>query len=126
MKRKTYRETFAVDFDGVLHKYSKGWYDGTCYDPPIEGSLEALEKMLTKYYVFILTTRNVNDVYGWMKKHGVDNVEIIPEDFKGSFWRKEGIIGITNRKYAATAYIDDRAFQFENWKDTMKAVMREE
>ena len=28
----------AIDFDGVIHKNSRGFYDGTIYDVPIEGS----------------------------------------------------------------------------------------
>ena len=30
----------AIDFDGVVHGNSKGFHDGTVYDPPIEGSLD--------------------------------------------------------------------------------------
>ena len=33
----------AIDFDGVIHKNSKGYYDGTIYDEPVEGSLEAIK-----------------------------------------------------------------------------------
>ena len=27
----------GIDFDGVIHKNSKGFHDGTIYDEPIEG-----------------------------------------------------------------------------------------
>ena len=27
----------AIDFDGVIHKNSKGFFDGTVYDEPING-----------------------------------------------------------------------------------------
>ena len=32
----------AIDFDGVIHKSSKGFFDGTVYDKPMEGVKEAL------------------------------------------------------------------------------------
>ena len=37
----------AIDFDGVLHNFNKGFHDGTCYGKPIEGSIESV-KLLSK------------------------------------------------------------------------------
>ena len=37
----------GVDFDGVVHKNSKGFFDGTVYDKPVEG-IEELLKVLCK------------------------------------------------------------------------------
>ena len=42
-------ENIAIDFDGVVHTFDKGWHDGTCYGEPIEGSLEAIKKIAEKY-----------------------------------------------------------------------------
>ena len=39
----------AIDFDGVVHGNSKGFYDGTVYDNPIEGSIEAIKSLAKKY-----------------------------------------------------------------------------
>ena len=30
----------VIDFDGVIHKNSKGYFDGTIYDKPIDGGLK--------------------------------------------------------------------------------------
>ena len=37
------KNTIAIDFDGVIHKNSKGFHDGTIYDEPIEGVKKGLE-----------------------------------------------------------------------------------
>lgn len=111
-------KTIAIDFDGVIHKYSKGWHDGTCYDVPMEGAKETLEALLEKYNVFILTTRNVNQVLEWMIEYTMLPVVIIEED--SVFWNQSNVIGITNRKLAAEVYIDDRAFRFNNWREVLE------
>ena len=38
----------AIDFDGVIHNFDKGWHDGTCYGEPIMGSIEAIKELSNK------------------------------------------------------------------------------
>ena len=111
-------KTIAVDFDGVIHAYSKGWADGSIYDKPVPGALETLVKLAKHYAVFILSTRDSNQILEWMVHQGFkphDQVRVVPPDVK--FWNEQGVIGITDRKLVAIAYIDDRAVRFTNWTD---------
>ena len=97
--------TICVDFDGVIHKYSKGFQDGEIYDPPIEGAIDALHKLKERgYNVVILTSRNntIPKVKEWVKKYLGPDIEV------------------TNRKLPALAYIDDRAIRFTNWDDILR------
>ena len=73
----------AVDFDGVIHNFDKGWHDGTCYGDPLPGALEALKRLSQDYNVIIFTAKAkpsrplVNGKTGtelvqeWLEKHDV-------------------------------------------------------
>jgi hypothetical protein len=100
-------KTIAIDFDGVLHKYSKGWNGGKIYDKPVENAVEAYYELLNRgYHIVIFTSReDLDAVRMWMHKYF---------DFErrlGHFYEPE----ITNKKPIAVAYIDDRAVNFTNW-----------
>ena len=47
----------GVDFDGVLHKCSKGYHDGTIYDRPVDGAIESLTLLSEKYNVIVYTCK---------------------------------------------------------------------
>jgi len=111
----------CIDFDGVIHRYSKGWQDGSIYDPPMDGAKEELKRLISKdYRVVILTTRlnpEVNDDTNLeknkMTKWLADN------DFhEGTHYHD-----ITAIKPVAGVYIDDRALRFTNWKDISKYLL---
>ncbi|MEO0641374.1 MAG: hypothetical protein AAFY70_16695 [Bacteroidota bacterium] len=49
----------AIDFDGVLHLYSKGWNGGEIYDPPVPGAKEAMQKLKAQgHTLYIFSTRS--------------------------------------------------------------------
>ena len=112
------KNNIAIDFDGVIHNFDKGYHDGTCYGDPIEGSLDALKKLSKTYNIIIFTAKAkpnrplVNGKTGtelvseWLEKHGV--LDCVNE--------------ITSEKPRAILYIDDNAYRFENWIDTIKFV----
>jgi hypothetical protein len=127
--------TIAVDFDGVIHQYSRGWQDGTIYDPPMPGALDGLHQLLEQDAVFIFTTREPEQVMPWLERWGFDvsiddRCGVCPNGTpnictacKGSglltFWNERGQLLVTNRKLAATAYLDDRAVRFTNWAQAL-------
>ena len=43
----------AIDFDGVIHKSSKSFYDGTIYDEPVDGVEEAKTIIKRLYFNYI-------------------------------------------------------------------------
>lgn len=103
--------TIGVDFDGVIHKYSKGWNGGGVYDGPIDGAIAALEELMREQPVFIFTARDPMQVKDALKKWGVENV-IAEKTPSRKFWNQRDLLLVTNHKYAARAYIDDRAIRF--------------
>ena len=105
-------KTIAIDFDGVIHKYSKGWCGGEIYDKPVDGAVEAYCKLIDAgFKVVIFTTRtDFKAVKDWMHKHFDFEKHI------GHFYEPE----VTNIKPIASVYIDDRGLRFTNWTDVLK------
>lgn len=99
----------GVDFDGVIHKNSKGYFDGTIYDDPIEGAEEFLKKLSSKYTVIIHTCKAKSDrglvdgktgselVWEWLKKHNLNQY----------------VSKVTAEKPRALCYIDDKSVKFD-------------
>jgi len=108
----------GVDFDGVLHQCSKGYYDGTIYDPPVDGAIEALEALSKKYNVIVYTCKAKADrglvngktgtqmIWEWLEKHDASKY----------------VAKVTAEKPRAVAYIDDKAFRFSGWKSCVKEL----
>jgi hypothetical protein len=120
-------QTVAVDFDGVIHAYSKGWHDGTIYDEPMPGAIEGLRKLQERYAVFVFTSRRATaDVAAWINRHALGAVEAVHEASGDTreFWNNQEVILVTNRKLPAVAYVDDRAVPFTTW-DYLLAVQME-
>ena len=101
----------AIDFDGVVHKSSKGYYDGTIYDEPIEGSRESLKRLSEKYDVVIFTCKSKPDrglvngktgtqlVWEWLEEHDM----------------AQYITKVTAEKPRGVQYIDDKGYKFTTW-----------
>jgi len=110
----TFKEsTMAIDFDGVIHKYSKGFQGlDNAYDTPREGTRDALEEFIRRgYRLIIVSSRPVPVIEEWLRKY---NMEHYFED-------------VTNIKQPAKYYIDDHALHFDvksddPWKEILEVV----
>lgn len=121
------KKTVCVDFDGVIHKYSKGWQDGSIYDEPVEGAKEYLERLCKEYKVIIFTTRinpypfGVLDADRLLKTRddAIPKINVLKWLEKNGFENNKHFHGIRCQKPAAVAYIDDRAVNFKQWDDDL-------
>lgn len=96
------KKTICLDFDGVLHAYSRGWGDGSVYDEPMPGAVDAVRKLSEHYKLIVQTSRkNLDDVREWLGRHGFP------------------FMVVTNEKPPAVLYIDDRGLRFESWEQVM-------
>jgi hypothetical protein len=112
------KETIAVDFDGVVHKYSKGISDGSIYDGPMEDVAQALKDLASKYKIVLFTCRANPDnpirdgktgkesILNWLKKWTLNDY----------------ISEITYIKPRAIFYIDDRGIKFDSWNQVINDI----
>ena len=101
------KKTIVFDFDGVIHKYSNGWQDGSIYDEPVAGIKDVIDNLRAlNYKVVIVSTRCQTDygmvtIRNWLVNHNiiVDN--------------------ICKEKPPALVYVDDRAICFDGNANTL-------
>lgn len=115
------RGTVAVDFDGVIHRYSKGWRDGSIYDPPMPGAVEGLQALMAQYAVFVFTTRPAAQAAEWLAGRGFA-VRVDGDPDSPEFWNARGVLLVANRKLPAVAYLDDRAVRFTGWPRALSSL----
>lgn len=119
LQSKENKKQIAIDFDGVIHKNSLGFHDGTVYDEPVDGSLDAVKSLVDSGFdVVVYTCKAKPDrplingktgaelIWEWLEVHGFQNY----------------IKSVTSEKPRAMFYIDDKAIKFANWKDTLTYI----
>jgi len=112
----------AIDFDGVIHKCSKGYYDGTIYDDPVHGVAGSLKEISKKYSIIVHTCKAKADrglvngktgtqlVWEWLSKHDLSQY----------------ISKVTSEKPRAVCYIDDKSIEFRQWEDCISSLRERE
>jgi hypothetical protein len=105
-------QNLAIDFDGVIHKNSKGFHDGTVYDEPVEGSFEALQTLSKNYKLIIFSAKARTDRPLINNKTGVELIWEWLEKYN----LKQFISDVVSEKPRALYYIDDKAIHFTNWE----------
>ena len=104
----------------MIHKYSKGWQDGSIYDEynkPIIDFMCLMQK--AGIPIFICSTRNPEQIVEWWNKQDFwCNACVINNEL---FWSDIGKIGVTNQKLPAQLYIDDRAYKYNG--QSMKQIL---
>ncbi|HSV95192.1 MAG TPA: hypothetical protein VLH94_04475 [Spirochaetia bacterium] len=113
-------KTLAIDFDGVIHKYSKGWMDSSIYDDPVDGAKEKMEELVSRGYRLIIFTVRLNPLVN--EEPNLERNKMNKWLFDHGFIEGVHYHEITAVKPAADVYIDDKAIRFTNWDEVMKVV----
>jgi adenylylsulfate kinase len=107
------RKTIALDFDGVIHKYSEGFKGlENAYDGPMKDVEYAFKRLKSEGYTLkIMSSRPAHVIKKWLIKYDLDQY----------------ISDVSNFKFPATIYVDDRAFWFDkddpNWKKDVEEII---
>ena len=98
VKTEFKERTIAVDFDGVIHKYSQGFQGlNNAYDVPTLGTRAALEEMKNQgFRLIIVSSRPTPTIREWLRKYEMEHF----------------FDDVSNTKHPAKYYIDDHAIYF--------------
>ena len=101
---KQMKKIICTDFDGVIHKCSRGYQDGEIYDEPTENARFTIENLQRAGFEVVIFTARGKEKYSkirkWLRKYGFPPLKI------------------TNIKpKKVLAFVDDRAIRFTSWQD---------
>ena len=113
-----------IDLDGTIHKYSRGYDDGSIYDNAFNGAKDVIDWLRRQgFEIVIFTTRASKtnaDEQGGNHEEEIKKVAKWLKD-KGIYFDK-----ITAEKLAAEFYIDDRAIHIQNgdWSTVLNVIKK--
>jgi hypothetical protein len=107
----------AIDFDGVIHSYDRGWQDGSIYGTVVPGFFEWAERAKEHFRLVVYSSRSKTDeglaamkawlIIQWLERSNSD--EVLEIDRHGSLAGFE----FSHEKPPAFLTIDDRAIRFD-------------
>jgi len=115
------RPILCLDFDGVIHAYSRGWQGGEIYDDVTPGFFEWAEEAQKHFKLVIYSSRSKSSdgiaaMQAWLvaqrakwREHGGESSGAVLE------------FEFANEKPPAWLTIDDRAIKFEGRWDWIRA-----
>lgn len=113
-----------IDLDGTIHKYSKGYKDGTIYDEPYIGAREVINYLRRNNYEIVIFTSRAS--FGNSEEMDADRQDQINQV---ADWLDKNQIyydRITGDKLSADFYIDDKAIHIPNgdWNVVMNVIKK--
>lgn len=108
----------GIDFDGVIHRCSKGFHDGTIYDDILPDAAFAVQMLASKYTLICYTAKARSDRPLVGGKTGKELVEEWLEKHQLLKYFKE----VTAEKPRALCYIDDKGIRFTSWTDAIQQL----
>lgn len=102
------RQIIALDFDGVINPYLKGWVkEDIIPEAPVEGAQEFINDLVKNYRVVVFSSRAKTEAGKQAIIDYLNKYDIHVDD-------------VTNTKPAAFLTIDDRAICFEGTYDGLR------
>jgi hypothetical protein len=96
LKAKKRSRRLCLDFDGVLHRYSRGWTGDEPEEEPVDGALDFVRMAQgAGYDVVVHSRRPTEPIKRWLAKYGFPALDI------------------SELKPAALLYLDDRGMRFD-------------
>lgn len=116
-EKKKHQKTIAIDFDGVLADYSKGWQGKDVFGDMIKGADSATQVLKENgWKIIVFTTREATDALRkWLADNNI-SYDYINENPDAPEDAQKG-------KVIADIYLDDRGICFRGeWKWVLEEI----